>query len=109
MSEEKLGSFLKTGSDWSRLKTSIPGVFVLKMPPYKRNPARLAVEVNPVDSSGSPTKRRGLVLRYKDELEQFREIFQSEKLLPLLDGIEKINPQVSKATTGRQSEEVLEI
>jgi hypothetical protein len=31
---EKLASFLKSGEDWSRLKTSVSGVFVLKMPAY---------------------------------------------------------------------------
>jgi hypothetical protein len=33
--EEKLAAFLKTGPDWGRFKTSVPGVFVLKMPAYQ--------------------------------------------------------------------------
>ena len=78
MSEDKIASFLKR-PDWGRLKTSIPGIFVLKMPAYKSIPARLAVELNPADSSGVPTKKRGLVLRSKEELEQYRELFQFEK------------------------------
>jgi len=61
-SEGKLSMFLKTGSDWGKLKTSVPGIFILKMPAYKNSPARLAVELNPVDGSGSPTKKRGIVL-----------------------------------------------
>jgi hypothetical protein len=28
MSEERLEEFLRTGNDWEKLKTSIPGVFV---------------------------------------------------------------------------------
>ena len=32
MSEEKLEEFLQTGKDWSKVKTSVPGVFVMKMP-----------------------------------------------------------------------------
>ena len=32
MSEEKITGFLKTGKDWARLKTTVPGVFVLKLP-----------------------------------------------------------------------------
>ena len=109
MSEDKLASFLKTGSDWGKLKTSIPGIFILKMPAYKSSPARLAVELNPVDSSGSPTKKRGLVLRSKEELEQYRELFQFDKLLPLLEGIDRANPQVKKPATAKHGEEVLEI
>ena len=48
------------GLGLGRLKTSVPGVFVLKMPAYKTSPARLAIELNPTDESGAPTKKRGL-------------------------------------------------
>ncbi|MGB9727673.1 MAG: hypothetical protein ACPLZF_04615 [Nitrososphaeria archaeon] len=106
MSEDKLASFLKTASDWARLKTSVPGVFVLKLPAYKSNPARLAVELNPVDSSGNPTKKRGLVLRSLDELEEYVKIFQYDKLSTLLKTIDRVNPSAKKVRPG---EEVLEI
>jgi len=59
MSEDKLTSFLKKGSDWARMKTTVPGIFVLKLPVYKGLPAKLAIELNPVDESGSSTKKRG--------------------------------------------------
>ena len=107
-SEEKLSSFLKTGPDWGRLKTSVPGIFLLKMPAYRTSPARLAVELNPVDASGSPSKKRGLVLRSSDELEEYRAIFQLEKLAPLLKSLEGVNPKVKKVA-GKPGEEVLEI
>ncbi len=108
--EEKLSAFLKTGPDWGRFKTSVPGVFVLKMPAYKSSPARLAVELNPVDSSGSATKKRGLVLRSKGELEEFRELFQFDKLVPLLQGVDSVNPKTASRSTGaKQGEDVLEI
>ena len=68
MSEEKLTDFLKTGKDWSRIRTSVAGVFVLKLPPYRSSSARLVVELNPVDETGNPKKRRGLVLRSSAEL-----------------------------------------
>ena len=84
MSEDKLTDFLKRGKDWSRLRTTLPGVFVLKMPPYRGSPTRLAVELNPVDQNGNPKKRRGLVLRSSGELEDFKEIFQYEKISKLL-------------------------
>lgn len=48
MSEEKLADFLQNGKDWSRVRTSVPGVFVLKLPAYRGSPTRLAVELNPV-------------------------------------------------------------
>ncbi|MEM2210793.1 MAG: hypothetical protein QW372_03835 [Nitrososphaerales archaeon] len=107
MSEDKLVSFLKTGSDWARMKTTIPGLFVLKLPAYKNNPAKLAIELNPVDESGAPTKKRGLVIRSLKELEEFNKIFQYDKLSSLLKIIDKINPAPKKV--GKFGEEILEI
>ena len=107
-SEDKLSSFLKTGPDWGKLKTSVPGIFILKMPAYKSSPARLAVELNPVDDSGSPTKKRGLVLRSKEELDEYKTIFQVEKLTPLLEQMEKVNPEVKKQAV-QKGQDVLEI
>ena len=63
LSEDKLADFLETGKGWGKLKTTIPGVFVVKLPTYRSSPTRLAVEINPVDASGTPTKRRGLFIR----------------------------------------------
>jgi hypothetical protein len=108
-SEDKLTLFLKTGSDWARLKTSVAGIFILRMPAYKSTPARLAVELNPVDGSGSPTKKRGLVLRSKDELEEYTAIFQVEKLTPLLKQMENVNPEFKKQQASKKGDEVLEI
>ncbi len=108
LSEEKLASFLKSGADWSRMKTSVPGIFVLRMPAYKSSSARLAIELNPPDGGGSPTKKRGLVLRSKAELEEFRQLFQFEKLAPLLENVERVNPP-TRPTGSRPSEDVLEI
>ncbi|MGH9920112.1 MAG: hypothetical protein ACRD6W_14755 [Nitrososphaerales archaeon] len=108
-SEEKLSSFLKTGPDWGRLKTSIPGIFVLKMPAYKSSPARLAIELNPTDGAGSPTKKRGLVLRSSGELEEYRAIFQFDKLVPLLKSLDGINPTLKKSASGKPGDEVLQI
>jgi hypothetical protein len=107
-SEDKLTSFLKTGPDWGRLKTSVSGIFILKMPAYKTSPARLAIELNPTDDSGSPTKKRGLVLRSLEELEEYKAIFQYDKLEPLLKTIDDINPKQPKKTS-KAGEEVLQI
>ena len=108
MSEEKLVNFFKTGKDWSRLATSVPGVFVLKLPTYRRSPTRLAVELNPVDEGGRPKKRRGLVLRSSTDLDDFKELLQFDKLSKLLNMLDSINPKV-EAVRRRKGEEVLEI
>ncbi len=108
MSEEKLANFLRTAKDWARLVTSIPGVFVLKLPQYKRSPTRLTVEINPVDASGRPMKRRGLVMRSMAELEAYKDAFQYEKLAKLLTMLDAINPPV-EAVKRRRGEDVLEL
>lgn len=107
MVDEKLEEFLKNGKDWARLKTSVPGIFVLKMPAYKSSPSRLAVEINPVDENGNPKKKRGLVIRDGEELRDFLELIQNEKLKKLVSDIDQINPKKKGATKG--SDEVLEI
>ena len=108
MSEDKLKEFLREGKDWGRMKTNIPGVFIQKLPAYRSSPSRLVAEINPVDSSGSPTKKRGIMIRSSEELEAFREIFQDEKLTKLQDLLDSINPQAKVGVTGK-GEYVLEI
>lgn len=108
MSEEKLEDFLRTGNDWEKLRTSVPGVFIQKLPPYRSSPARLAVEINPVDASGNPTKRRGLLLRYPDEYDAFKEILTDEKLPRLLEMLERVNPGQGRGAK-KKGDDVIEI
>jgi len=107
LSEKRLIEFLESGGDWERMKTTIPGVFVLKLPSYKSSPARLVVELNPVDERGKPKKRRGLILRSTRELEEFKEMFRYEKLLKLLKMLDSINSKV-EAKAG-EKEDIIEI
>jgi hypothetical protein len=107
MSEDKLAEFLETGKDWGKVKTTVPGVFVLKMPAYKSSPTRLAVEVNPVDAGGNPMKRRGLYIRDVEELEEFKDLINNEKVESLLEMLEEVNPQTG--SKGKASREVIEI
>ena len=88
--------FLKTGSDWGRLKTSVPGIFVLKMPAYKSSPARLAIELNPTDGSGSPTKKRGLVLRSQRSSGSTGRSSSTTSWQPLLKSVDGVNPAKPK-------------
>jgi len=87
----------------------LPGVFILKLPAYKGGSARLAVELNPVDSSGSPVKKRGLVLRSSKELEEFKALFQFDKLSGLMKKVDQANPPLKKAERAKPGEAVLEI
>ncbi|MBT3283258.1 hypothetical protein HN807_05525 [Candidatus Bathyarchaeota archaeon] len=107
MSEEKLSTFLEEGADWGKVKTTVPGVFVMKMPGNKSRSQSLSVEINPVDAGGSPTKRRGLILRSVDELLEFKDILSNEKVETLLEMLEDVNPDTGKS--GKRSKDVIEL
>ncbi|MGB6527075.1 MAG: hypothetical protein WBF33_03110, partial [Candidatus Nitrosopolaris sp.] len=61
--EERLSGFLKDAKAWERRTTNIPGVFLMKLPSSRTRQAAIAIEINPVDSAGSATKKRGIVVR----------------------------------------------
>jgi len=109
MPEEKLIQFLKSGRDWERRATTVPGIFVLRLPGDGRRPASLAVELNPVDELGKPTKKRGLVLRSSSELEEFRKLINDEKLTTLMGKIDEVNPRSSMVRKRGAGGEAFEI
>lgn len=108
MADERLIQFLNDGKDWEKKATSIPGVFLLRMPTFKSRPPSVVIEVNPVDTSGSPTKKRGIIIRSSAELEQIRNILTNAKLEQLTKSVDEVNPE-SKAATKNQSSDVFEI
>ena len=109
MSEEKLKELLATGKEWTRVKTSVPGVFIVKLPVFRSSPARLSVEINPVDASGNPTKRRGLFIMSMEEYEEFKAILTNEKMESLLDMLEEVNPKATGGRRAKMSDDVIEI
>jgi hypothetical protein len=106
MSEDKLTEFLKTGGDWEKLKTSVPGVFIQKLPAFKSSPERLAVEINPVDASGNPTKRRGLLIRNEGEYAAFKKLLTDDKIPKLIEMLEAVNPGTRASA---KKDEVIEL
>jgi hypothetical protein len=55
---EKLAQFLKEGQNWEKKPTSVEGVFLLKLPTFKKSPPSIGIEVNPINAAttGSVTK-----------------------------------------------------
>ena len=94
--ESKLADFLKSGKDWERKPTTVGGVFVLKMPPFRGSPARLAVELNPVDDAGRATRKRGVLLRSSDELAEYKRLIEDERLTSLLKNLDALSPKPEK-------------
>uniref|UniRef100_A0A6M3MDY2 Uncharacterized protein n=1 Tax=viral metagenome TaxID=1070528 RepID=A0A6M3MDY2_9ZZZZ len=78
--------------DWDKWKiAAFPGLFVVKMPARKDAPAHAALEINPADQFGNPTKRRGIYIRSTAEMEQIATVFGvetlPEKLTMLCDAV----------------------
>jgi hypothetical protein len=72
---EKLGQFLREGQDWEKKPTNIPGASLLKLPAFKKSPPSIAIEINPINAStGSGTKKRGIIIRSGSEQHYFKII-----------------------------------
>jgi len=86
--------------DWTKVPTSVPGVFIVYMPVAKGATERsLGIELNPVDEQGNPTKRRGIYLRSAD-LAQMKEALNSDTVVELVNYVEEINPATPSGSTG---------
>lgn len=98
MPDERLVQFLKNGKDWERKATSIAGVFLLRLPTFKGRSASIAIEINPVDASGSVTKKRGIVVRSAPELDEISRLLSNPKLAEMAKMIDEVNPAEVKST-----------
>jgi hypothetical protein len=108
MVDERLTQFLKDGKDWERKATSIQGVFLLRLPAFRSRPSSVAIEINPVDSAGAATKRRGIVIRSKSEYDQIRNIIGNNKISQLASSIDEVNPKI-KSVSKSSKEDIFEI
>ena len=106
-SDERLNQFLQEGKDWERKPTNIPGIFLFKLPEYRGRPASLAIEINPLNSNGSASKKRGIVIKSSDELHAILELINNSKVLQLAKSIDEVNPERKNVVKG--DSEVFEI
>jgi hypothetical protein len=91
----ELKDHLENGEGWAKIKTNIPGVFVVKVPGTKNRSSRLMVEINPVDKQGQPKKRKGLFVANFEMYLQFLEALQDDKVGQLVKTIDGVNPKES--------------
>jgi hypothetical protein len=106
--DERLFQYLKEGKDWQRKATNVPGVFLLKLPAFKGRSATLAIEINPIDSFGFASKKRGVLIRSKARLEEMSRLLSNPKLSQLAKSIDEVNPLKKSPPTNNQ-ENVFEI
>ena len=108
--DERLVQFLKKGKDWQRKATTIPGIFLLKLPALRNSQESLAIEINPIDATGSATKKRGVVIRSGSELEEISRLLSDPKLAQLAKNIDEVNPAEKRTITVKSgAPEVFEI
>jgi hypothetical protein len=106
---EKLMQFLNEGKPWEKKSTSIPGVFLFKLPTFKGTSSSLAIEINPISSStGAVTKKRGVIIRSAPELEEITRLLSNPKVAQLAKNIDEVNPQ-KETTTAKGSQDILDI
>ena len=105
---EGLRQFLNDGRNWERKATNIPGAFLFRLPATKGRPASLAIEINPIDSYGSITKKRGVVIRSSSELDEIGRLLNNPKVGELSKKIDEVNPK-RETTTGEGGSDVFEI
>jgi hypothetical protein len=84
------------------------GVFLFRLPASKGRPASLAIEINPVDTYGSITKKRGVVIRSASELHEVSRLLSNPRVDELSKKIEAVNPK-REATTGKGDPGIIEI
>ena len=105
---ERLRQFLNEGRNWERKATNIPGVFLFRLPASKGRPASLAIEINPVDTYGSITKKRGVVIRSASELDEVSRLLSHPKIGELSKKIDEVNPK-RDATSGKGAHDIFEV
>jgi hypothetical protein len=110
---EKLGQFLREGQDWEKKPTNIPGASLLKLPTFKKSPPSIAIEINPINATtGSATKKKGIIIRSGSELEQINQLLSNPKVVELAKKIEEVNPKTKKddsTTRSSSNTQVFEI
>jgi hypothetical protein len=110
--QERLNQFLKESSDWERRTTSVPGIFLLKLPRSKTGTRReaIAIELNPINpTTSSPTKKRGIVLMSASDLEEFRKILTNPKMSELAVTVDGINPEIKSKAKRTDSLDIIEL
>jgi hypothetical protein len=106
--DERLVKFLENGKDWERKQTNIPGVFLIRLPQFRSRPACIGVELDALNRGGG-NRRRGIIIRTSNELQQLLDIVTNKKLNELTSSIEKVNPVQQTNVAANIDNEIFEV
>ncbi|NPD87244.1 MAG: hypothetical protein HGN29_00880 [Asgard group archaeon] len=104
---ERLKKYGKDMSDWERMRTSVTGVSIVKLP-SKSEDLNFGLELLPVKEDGIPVKKKGLFITSTDQWEAFKELFNSSKAFDLITTISELKKERA-VEPAEESEEVFEI
>jgi len=107
--DKRLIEFLENGKDWERKQTNIPGVFLIRLPQFRSRPACIGVELDALNRGGGGNRRRGIIIRTSNELQQLLDIVTNKKLNELTSSIEKVNPVQQTNVAANIDNEIFEV
>jgi hypothetical protein len=102
--EQEIRKMMKDAPEWEMRKTSIPGIFVVRLPSKEFN---VKLVFNPVDKDGNPRKRKGFYFNDIESVKSARAAFLDDRLESLVKAIESITKVSDKKSTG--SDDVLKL
>lgn len=85
---KSLKQFLKDGTVWDRIPTTMSGVFLIILPTQD-----FGLEILPVDKWGKIMRSRGIIIKHKEILIEFIRIFAQPKLLDVIDLIQEFRQE----------------
>ena len=90
---EKIKKAMEHADDWEKKKTSIPGIFLVRMP---EKDLRVMLMFNPPDEDGNPTKKKGMYFADQETVEAGKLAFPDPNLPVLVDAVTKINERAGR-------------
>ena len=104
----RLKEFGKKMKDWDKMKTSVAGVSIVKLP-TKGEDLNFGLELVPVNEDGAPLKRKGIFITSLEQWEAFKLLLNNPKALDLIKNIDDMRKQKAGKSASEDSGEVLEL
>lgn len=105
---ERLKEFGKKMKDWDKMKTSIAGVSIVKLP-TKGEDLNFGLELIPVNEDGVPLKRKGVFITSLEQWESFKLLLNNEKAFDLIKNIDDMKKRKAFKSASEDNGEVLEL
>jgi hypothetical protein len=78
------------GKDYEKYPTSIPGIFIMRMPDKC-----FVLEFLPINKQGKPLTRRGYLIKYQANFDAFKLMVNDPRTEKLLKTVLSYNPQLN--------------